>query len=189
LGWFELSDTLRKDAAATVAALKTQGIVVSILSGDGPAAVAQVAESLDIRHFEGGLRPEDKLQRLKALQAEGAVVLMVGDGVNDAPVLAGAQVSLAVGAGTQLAQASSDMVLLSQQLGTILTGIKTAQVTSRIIRQNLGWSLAYNISAIPLAALGWIVPWMAALGMSISSLVVVLNAMRLRGMGRTNPGC
>jgi Cu2+-exporting ATPase len=180
LGWFELSDVLRKDAAATVAALKTQGIVVSILSGDGPAAVAQVAESLGIGHYEGSLRPEDKLQRLKALQAEGAVVLMVGDGVNDAPVLAGAQVSLAVGAGTQLAQASSDMVLLSQQLGTILTGIKTAQVTSRIIRQNLGWSLAYNISAIPLAAMGWILPWMAALGMSISSLLVVLNAMRLR---------
>lgn len=180
LAWFDLSDQLRRDAAAIVAALEAQGIRVSILSGDGPAAVAQVANQLGIKEYEGGLKPEDKLERLKALQAQGAVVLMVGDGVNDAPVLAGAQVSLAVGAATQLAQASSDMVLLSQQLGTILSGIQMARATTRIIHQNLGWSLAYNISAIPLAAMGWILPWMAALGMSLSSLLVVLNAMRLR---------
>lgn len=180
LAWFELSDEVRKDAAETVAALEAQGIEVSILSGDGPGAVTEVAGRLGIKHFEGSLKPEDKLERLKALQAGGAVVLMVGDGVNDAPVLAGAQVSLAVGTATQLAQASSDMVLLSRQLGTILSGIQTARATTKIIRQNLGWSLAYNISAIPLAAMGWIVPWMAALGMSLSSLLVVLNAMRLR---------
>lgn len=180
LAWFELSDQVRKDAAETVAALEAQGIEVSILSGDGPGAVAEVAGRLGIKHYEGSLRPEDKLERLKELQSKGAVVLMVGDGVNDAPVLAGAQVSLAVGAATQLAQASSDMVLLSRQLGTILCGIQTARATTKIIRQNLGWSLAYNLSAIPLAAMGWIVPWMAALGMSLSSLLVVLNAMRLR---------
>lgn len=184
LAWFALSDRIRTDAAETIAALKARGIRVSILSGDGSAAVTQVAQELGIKDFSANLKPDDKLAQLKALQAQGAVVLMVGDGVNDAPVLAGAQVSLAVGSATQLAQASSDMVLLSSQLGTLVSGIQMARATTRIIRQNLGWSLAYNISAIPLASLGFIVPWMAALGMSLSSLLVVLNAMRLKRQGQ-----
>ncbi len=180
LAAFELSDELRPDATELIAKLKAQGLGVSILSGDSIAAVQHFAHRLGIADFRGALQPEDKLSALKKMQAEGAVVAMVGDGVNDAPVLAGADVSLAMGGGTQVARASSDIVLLSEKLPDIWRALQAGQATLIVMRQNFVWATGYNFLALPFAALGYIPPWLAALGMSVSSLVVVLNALRLR---------
>jgi Cu2+-exporting ATPase len=180
LAHFEFGDRLRASAAATIRQLTAMGIDVELLSGDQAAAVQRVAEQLGIQRYQARCLPQDKLRHIQALQASGAVVAMVGDGVNDAPVLAAAQVSLAMGGGTQLAHASADMVLLSEQLPHLADAIRTSRRTLAIIRQNLGWALVYNLIALPLAAAGWVAPWMAAIGMSTSSLVVVVNALRLR---------
>jgi Cu2+-exporting ATPase len=180
LAHFEFADRLRDKAAETVRRLKALGIEVELLSGDEAGVVQKVADELRIARFQARCRPEDKLARIQALQAQGAVVAMVGDGVNDAPVLAVAQVSLAMGGGAQLAHASADMLLLSEQLPALVAAVVTSRRTLMIIRQNLVWALVYNLLALPLAAAGWIAPWMAAIGMSSSSLVVVANALRLR---------
>jgi Cu2+-exporting ATPase len=181
LAHFEFGDRLRDSAVATVAQLRALGIEVELLSGDQAAAVQQVADELGIQRYRARCLPQDKLRHIQTLQASGAVVAMVGDGVNDAPVLAAAQVSLAMGGGTQLAHASADMVLLSEQLPHLADAVRTSRRTLAVIRQNLAWALVYNLIALPLAAAGWIAPWMAAIGMSTSSLVVVVNALRLRG--------
>ncbi|MFN2309637.1 MAG: heavy metal translocating P-type ATPase [Gammaproteobacteria bacterium] len=179
LALFVLSDRLREDAPAAIAALKAQGLEIQLLSGDGEAPVRRVAEALGIAHSTGRLSPEGKLERIRALQREGAVVAMVGDGVNDAPVLSAAQVSVAMAGGTELAQASADMILLSERLTHLPVAIDTARATLRIIRQNLYWALGYNAVALPVAAAGLLTPWLAVLGMSASSLLVVLNSLRL----------
>ncbi len=179
LAVFRLQDTLRPGAREAVAELRRLGVTPLLFSGDSEAAVAAVAQELGIETWRARLRPEEKLAGLRELQAEGAVVAMVGDGVNDAPVLAGANVSLAMGSGTQLAQASADMILLSEKLAHLPAAVGMARDCLRIIRQNLGWAIGYNAVALPLAAMGYVAPWMAAIGMSASSLVVVLNALRL----------
>lgn len=181
-GWlavFTVRDELRPDAASLVADLKQMGMKVWLLSGDGPDAVAGVARMLDVDEARASLSPEDKMRLVQALQAEGAVVAMVGDGVNDAPVLATASVSVAMGGGTDVAQASADMVLLSDRLDRLRAGLETARFTARVIRQNLAWAVFYNLAAVPAAALGLVTPWMAGIGMSMSSLLVVLNALRI----------
>jgi Cu2+-exporting ATPase len=180
LAHFQFADRLREQAAETVRQLQDLGIEVELLSGDEAGIVRAVAEELAIGRFQARCRPQDKLARIQTLQAQGAVVAMVGDGVNDAPVLAAAQVSLAMGGGTQLAYASADMLLLSEHLPHLVTAVVSSRRTLRIIRQNLVWALGYNLMALPLAAGGYIAPWMAAIGMSSSSLVVVANALRLR---------
>jgi Cu2+-exporting ATPase len=182
LAHFTFADRLRERAAETVRRLKDMGVEVELLSGDQTTTVQAVADELGINQYQSRCRPEDKLARINGLQQQGAVVAMVGDGVNDAPVLAGAQVSLAMGGGTQLAHASADMVLLSEQLPHLVTAIRASRRTLAVIRQNLAWALVYNVVALPLAAAGWIAPWMAAIGMSSSSLVVVINALRLRNL-------
>ncbi|MEJ2361932.1 MAG: heavy metal translocating P-type ATPase [Gammaproteobacteria bacterium] len=179
LAVFGFSDQLRPGAADVIAALDRLGCRVHLFSGDRETVVASTASELGIGHAVGGMTPADKLAQLHALQNAGAVVAMVGDGVNDAPVLAGAQVSLAMGSGTQIAQASADMVLLSEDLGQLVDAVRTARQTRQIIRENLAWAVIYNLVALPLAAAGWVAPWMAAIGMSVSSLLVVLNALRL----------
>ena len=180
LAWFQLTDTLRPGAAAAVKALQARGLTVELLSGDRPDAVAHIAREVGIATATGGLSPQDKLDRLRELQRQGAVAAMVGDGVNDAPVLAAAQVSLAMGSGTQLAHATADMILLSEKLECLVSGVDMARRTLTIMRENFAWAIGYNLIALPLAAGGWLTPWMSAIGMSGSSLLVVLNALRLR---------
>ena len=179
IAWFALADTLRADAPAALAALRQLGLRVHLLSGDAEAAVMHAAHQLGIADWHAGALPEDKLAYVKALQHEGRIVAMVGDGINDAPVLAGAQVSIAMGEGADVAQAAADLVMLGSRLGILADGVALARKTQRIIRQNLGWALAYNLVAIPAAALGHVTPWIAGIGMSASSLLVVLNALRL----------
>lgn len=180
LAHISLADQVRAGAKEAIQALTALGIKISLLSGDNPAVVQTVAGQLAINTALGGQLPDDKLAYVKALQAQGKVVAMVGDGVNDAPVLAGATVSIAMGSGSQLAQASADMVLLSENLQQLPFAIKTSKRMQTIIKQNFAWTIAYNLLAIPLAATGLVAPWMAAIGMSASSLIVVLNSLRLK---------
>ena len=151
-----------------------------MMSGDTPQSARHVASALEMNHSIGGLSPEGKHEELSRLQKQGHVVAMVGDGVNDAPVLAQAQVSIAMGEGTDLARAQGDIVLLGGDLSVVADGVRVAKKTMRIVRQNLLWAFTYNILAIPFAMFGWVTPWMAGLGMSASSLFVVLNALRLQ---------
>ncbi|MEK8090233.1 heavy metal translocating P-type ATPase [Thermithiobacillus plumbiphilus] len=181
LGLFALGDQLREDAGQTVQLLQARGYTVWLLSGDHEGAVARAASETGIRYWRAAQGPEDKLQAMRELQQSGAVICMVGDGINDAPVLAGAQVSIAMGAGTAVAQAGADLILLSNRLLQIPATLDLASRTLRLIRQNIGWAIGYNVVALPLAISGWLTPWMAAIGMSLSSLIVVANALRLTG--------
>ncbi len=182
-GWqafFHLSDGLRPEAPEMARQLAGMNVELSIFSGDAPSAARSVGTALGIKDVRAGLRPEDKHAAVLELQAGGATVAMVGDGVNDAPVLAQAQVSVAMGGGADLARANADVVLLGNDLQSLPRGVVLARRTLRIVRQNLAWAFAYNFLAIPLAMLGWVTPWMAGIGMSLSSLLVVLNALRLQ---------
>jgi len=179
LAAFRLADPLRPEAGQCVAGLAALGLTSEIVSGDEAGAVARIAERCGIERQSARLRPQDKLERLKALQGEGAVVVAVGDGINDAPLLRGADVAVAMGRGSALAQTSADLILVRESLEDLPNTVELARRTQRIIRQNLGWAIAYNLAALPLAALGFVPPWLAAIGMSLSSVVVVLNAMRL----------
>ncbi|MBI3431515.1 MAG: heavy metal translocating P-type ATPase [Hydrogenophilales bacterium] len=185
IAWFALADTPRADAPAALVALQKQGLRLHLLSGDAEAAVRRTAQELGIADWHAGALPEDKLAYVKSLQQQGRIVAMVGDGINDAPVLAGAQVSIAMGEGADVAQAAADMVMLGSRLATLADGVALARKTQRIIRENLGWALAYNLVAIPAAALGHVTPWIAGIGMSASSLLVVLNALRLADFKQT----
>ncbi len=187
LARFELRDTLRPDAIATVDRLRRQGLRLHLLSGDHPSAVEAVANELRIDAWHANASPTSKLERVRALQRDGCRVLMVGDGINDAPVLAAADASLAVGQATALARTAADTVLLSPNLEMVPALVRIARRTRSVILQNLAWAGLYNAVAIPAAAVGWVPPWLAAIGMSASSLLVVGNALRLRlgGAGST----
>ena len=176
---FRLAEAERPDAAAAVEALRALGLQVHLASGDAAAPVGRFAARVGITDPRARQTPEDKLAFARALQAEGRVVAMVGDGINDAPVLAGADVSIAVGEGAALAQRAADLVLTGPSLSRIPEAVAVARKTQRIIRQNLAWATGYNVLAIPLAAAGLVTPWLAALGMALSSLVVTVNALRL----------
>ena len=183
-GWlatFELVQDVRPDARATVGRLQAAGLEVCMLSGDGPAPAQAVGRQLGIRQVHAGCTPDAKLAFLKALQARGLRVAMVGDGLNDGPVLAAADVSFAFGRAVPLAQSQADFVVLGEALGAVAATLTLARRTMRIVRQNLWWALGYNLACVPLAVAGWLPAWLAGLGMATSSLVVVLNALRLSG--------
>ncbi|MEO8937345.1 MAG: heavy metal translocating P-type ATPase, partial [Burkholderiaceae bacterium] len=176
---FRLSEQLRVGACEAVAALVANGIEVEIVSGDAPAKVADVARRLGIVQWRARQSPAAKLERLHELRVGGARVLAIGDGINDAPVLAGADVAVALASGAELAQAAGDLILDGAHLAALPAARVIARQTLSVLRQNQRWALAYNLAVVPLAALGLVPPWLAALGMSASSLVVVLNALRI----------
>lgn len=182
LGWFVIGDRLRDDARQLITELKQDNRQVMLLTGDHSQVANVLAAQVGIEHVSAGLSPEDKVNKVRELQSEGAIVAMLGDGINDAPVLAIAQVSIAMGGGTQLAAATADMILLSDNLLVLSYATKVARSALRIIRQNITWAIAYNVVALPAAAMGYVAPWVAALGMSLSSLIVVGNALRLLRM-------
>ncbi len=179
LATFVIGDEVRAGAKTLIAELQHLGKRVLLLTGDHPGAAERVARETGIREVEADLRPHDKLARVQTLASQGAIVAMVGDGVNDAAALAAAHVSVAMGGGTQIAAAAADMILLSEHLPHLAEAVRVASKTLRIIRQNMAWAVGYNLIALPFAAFGLVAPWMAALGMSASSLIVVANALRL----------
>ena len=176
---FDLEDEIRTDAYEVLQRLRGLGLNIALASGDNEAAVARVATALAIDDYRSGCSPEDKLKLIHSMQENGDTVIMVGDGINDAPVLAGADASVALADGALLAQTSADLIMLGHSLSPLVTAFRTARKTMRIVRQNLVWAVVYNVTALPLAAMGMVPPWAAAIGMSASSLIVVLNALRL----------
>ncbi len=180
LARFQLQESLRADAATTLATLRARGAATEILSGDSQARVAAVAARLHVDDFSARVAPAAKLQRLQMLRAAGKTVAVVGDGVNDAPALAAADLAIAIGGGADLAQSAADLVLAGDRLGGLTDAIEIATTTRRVMQQNILWAVVYNALSVPLAAAGWVPPWLAAIGMSASSLAVVLNSLRIR---------
>ena len=179
LAAFTLGDASRAESARTVALLEEQGLEVQILSGDSAEAVGRLARQCGISRYRARQSPMDKLEHIRALAARGEFVAMVGDGINDAPVLGGSGVSIAMGRGSALALASADLILMGDSLDALPGAFLLARRAQRIIKQNLVWAAGYNLTAMPLAAMGWVPPWLAAIGMSLSSILVVLNSMRV----------
>ncbi|MFC6381203.1 heavy metal translocating P-type ATPase [Psychrobacter glacincola] len=180
LACFYFNDKVRDSAQSMLDSLKALGIEPIMLTGDPSSQALEMAKNLGMQSAYNGLSPMDKVNHIQQLQAQGAVVLMVGDGINDAPVLAAADVSTSIAGAADLAQVSSDSIILNGQIEAIIAAKRIADKTKRIIKQNLRWALIYNSSVLIPAALGYVPPWLAAIGMSLSSLFVVLNALRLK---------
>ena len=185
-GWlatFDLTEGVRADARASIAGLQAAGVDVYLLSGDSERATDRVAKLLGITHAKGGCTPQEKLGILREIQQRGNRVAMVGDGLKDGPVLAGAHVSYAFGKAVPIAQAQADFVVLGDKLNCITQSVLHSRKAMAVVHQNLGWALFYNLACVPLAVVGWLPAWLAGLGMAGSSLVVVLNALRLKKFG------
>ena len=177
---FIFLDTVRNGLEDLLASARQRRITVHLVSGDDPATVAWWANHVGITNYLGGCTPEDKYEYIENLQKAGRFIWAIGDGVNDAPLLARADVSIAVGAGAPLAAAGADAILTATSLEPLAKTLLLADKTARIIKENLLWALVYNLLAIPVAMMGWVNPWVAGIGMSLSSLAVTLNAWRLR---------
>ena len=176
---FSLSDPLRDEAPALIKACHEQGIKTTILTGDSSGQAEIVAEILGVDKLVKHASPDEKLAYLRECDAAGEVCLMVGDGINDAPVLAGAHVSFAMAGGTDIAKSSADAIMLADDLRHILTARHVSARCRAVIKQNFSWALGYNLIILPLAATGHVSPWFAMVGMSISSLIVMTNSLRL----------
>ncbi len=175
----DLDEALRPDAVATVAALRRRGLEVQLLSGDRPERAARMGARLGVDAAVGGATPESKLAEVAAAQARGLKVAMVGDGINDAPVLARADISFAMGQGALVSRAQADAVVASSRLGDLVLAHDLAHRSMAVVRQNMVWAATYNAVCIPLALVGWLPPWAAGLGMALSSLLVIGNSLRL----------
>jgi Cu2+-exporting ATPase len=177
---FVFLDTPRPGLEQFLKVVKSKNITVHLVSGDDRATVAWWAQHVGIKHYQGGCTPEGKYDYIERLQQENRFVWAIGDGVNDAPLLARADISIAVGAGAPLAAAGADAILTAVSLSPLAKTLLLADKTQSIIKENLWWALAYNLLAIPAAMMGLVNPWVAGIGMSLSSLAVTLNAWRLR---------
>ncbi|MFK7895548.1 MAG: heavy metal translocating P-type ATPase [Myxococcota bacterium] len=186
LAWFGLEDPVRPEAEVGLSGLRARGLLLELLSGDPSGAAAELADRLRLEHVRPAATPEDKLDRIRDLQKQGERVAIVGDGVNDSPSIQAADISIGMGSGCDLTRLGADAVLLKDDLSLLPEAIEWALRTRRVIVQNLAGSLAYNLIALPLAVTGYLAPWMAALGMSASSLAVVLNALRLKNARSTH---
>jgi Cu2+-exporting ATPase len=174
-----LQEAIKPNVAQTIQQLQAMHLQVELLSGDQAHTVQNLCHAVGIAAFAAACSPNDKLLRLHALKQQGKKVLMVGDGLNDGPVLASAHVSIAMGKGVPLTLAHADYILLNGDISQIPALIRHAQQTMRVIKQNIAWALVYNLVCIPLAFTGVLSPWLAGLGMAVSSLIVVANALRL----------
>jgi Cu2+-exporting ATPase len=179
LAWIGLDDHVRVEAADVIEQARQLGLQVELLTGDSSAQGPRLADALGITSVLVGQSPQQKMARVQELQGAGAVVAMVGDGLNDAPVLGVADASFAVPGATDLARGQADFVIAGGDLRKIIETVHKARLCRRVVRQNFAWALGYNLCAIPLAAMGFVQPWAAALGMSLSSLLVVANSLRL----------
>jgi Cu2+-exporting ATPase len=179
LAWFGLDDPIRADAAPALARLRDAGRALEMLSGDPSPAAARVADRLGLEVACVAATPVGKVERVRALQRQGHRVVVVGDGVNDGPFLQAGDVSIAMGSGCDLSRLGADAVLIRDDLSLLPRAVECAQRVRQIMFQNFGWAFVYNLLVLPLAVTGHLAPWLAALGMSASSLVVVLNALRL----------
>ncbi len=177
---FFFADKLRNSVTETVQQLKDLGLDMIILSGDQESAVTQVAEQTGIEHYHAGLLPQEKMQWVKDQQQLGKRVAMIGDGINDAPTLALTDVSFSLAESTGLANAHSNMLILGQDLDVLPRIFALARLTMKRIHQNFAWAIGYNLIALPFAMAGMVPPWVAAIGMSLSSVLVVYNSMRIK---------
>ena len=172
-------DQLRDSASAAIKQLRERGLYISLLSGDPSPTAAEIIRPLALNDYQFSLQPQQKLQTVQHLQEQGKPLLMVGDGINDVPVLQAADISVAMGQASELSQINADVILLSNDLTVLPAAMAVAVQTRRIIKQNISWAIGYNLIALPLAAMGYVPPWAAAIGMSASSLLVLLNALRI----------
>ena len=182
LAMFAVGDEIKTDAKKTIADLKEHGIDPWLVTGDSSQVAISVAREvgIDIDHVISGALPQDKVKKVKALQAKGHRVLMIGDGVNDAAALASADLSIAMGTGTDTAMATADIVVMRRDLGSVIDALNLSSKTLRIIRGNLAWAFLYNVIGIPVAAMGALRPMYAAGAMAFSSLFVVTNSLRIK---------
>jgi Cu+-exporting ATPase len=180
LGLLAVADTVRPEARRTVERLQAQRISVVMLSGDNRTTAEAIARQLGIREVIAGVKPADKAATIRSLQQAGQVVAMVGDGVNDAPAMATADLGIAIGSGADVAKEAGDVLLLGNDLQSVVTAIGLSRATMNKIRQNLFWAFIYNGLGVPVAALGWLNPMLAGAAMALSSLSVIVNSSLLR---------